>query len=164
MILITGATGANGTELIKRLSGVGVSLRAMARKPRNDPNSMPPGVEVVAADFDDPESLRKALNGIDRAFLVTNSSDKVEAQQLRFVELARAAGVQHIVYLSQLQAASNSPVRFLRYHGIVEDAIRTSGMQFTNLRPNSTCRICCWPSARRSGHSGVFSRLRAMRG
>jgi hypothetical protein len=118
MILIAGATGANGTELIKRLSSAGAPIRAMARKPRKDSNSVPPGVEFVADDFDDPESLRKALNGVDRAFLVTNSSEKVEAQQLRFVELARAAGVQHIVYLSQLQAASNSPVRFLRYHGI----------------------------------------------
>jgi uncharacterized protein YbjT (DUF2867 family) len=94
------------------------------------------GVEFAAADFDDPDSLRKALIGMERVFLLTKSTEKVEAQQLRFVELAGAAGVQHIVYLSQLHADSKSSVRFLRYHGIVEDAIRASGMQFTNLRPN----------------------------
>ena len=66
---------------------------------------------------------------------MTNSSERAEEQQLRFVEIARVAGLRHIVYLSQLHAAKNSPVRFLRYHAVVEEAI-SSGMAFTNLRPN----------------------------
>jgi uncharacterized protein YbjT (DUF2867 family) len=95
-----------------------------------------PGVEFVTGDFDDPASLRRALSGIHRAFLVTNSSERVEEQQLSFVREARAAGVRHIVYLSQLHASRDSPVRFLRYHAVVEDAIIQSGMAFTHLRPN----------------------------
>jgi uncharacterized protein YbjT (DUF2867 family) len=86
--------------------------------------------------FDDPASLRKVLSGVQRAFLVTNSSEHVEERQLRFVALAREAGVKHIVYLSQLHAASDSPLRFLRYHAAVEEALRASGMSYTNLRPN----------------------------
>jgi uncharacterized protein YbjT (DUF2867 family) len=95
-----------------------------------------PGVEFVRADFDDPASVRRALDGVDRAFLVTNSTERAEAQQLGFVQVARAAGLQHIVYLSQLHAAAESPVRYLRYHAVVEDAISRSGMAFTHLRPN----------------------------
>jgi uncharacterized protein YbjT (DUF2867 family) len=136
MILVTGATGNNGVELIKRLSATGAPVRGMVHKRRDDANLGLPGVEFVAADFDEPETIRRALDGVDRAFLVTNSTESAEARQLRFVELARAAGVQQIVYLSQLHAATNSPVRFLRYHAVVEDAIRSSGMMFTNLRPN----------------------------
>jgi uncharacterized protein YbjT (DUF2867 family) len=131
MILVTGATGTNGIELIRCLSKLGAPFRGMGRKP---PKTA--GVEWVIGDFEDPDSLRKALAGVERVFLLTKSSETVEAQQLRFVELARAAGVQHIVYLSQLHADSNSSIRFLRYHGIVEEAIRASGMHFTNLRPN----------------------------
>lgn len=67
---------------------------------------------------------------------MTNSSERAEAQQLSFVEQARAAGVRHIVYLSQLDAAANSVVRFLRYHAVVEEAISSSGIAFTHLRPN----------------------------
>jgi uncharacterized protein YbjT (DUF2867 family) len=93
-------------------------------------------VESVTADFDDPKTIRHALESVDRAFLVTNSSERVEEQQLRFVDAARTAGVRHLVYLSQLHAKRNSPVRFLHYHAVVEDAIRSSGMRFTNLRPN----------------------------
>ena len=93
-------------------------------------------LEFVEADFDDPASLRKALDGVQRAFLVTNSSERVEERQLRFVALARESGVKHIVYLSQLHASLDSPLRFLRYHAAVEEALRGSGMSYTNLRPN----------------------------
>jgi uncharacterized protein YbjT (DUF2867 family) len=52
------------------------------------------------------------------------------------VNLARESGVKHIVYLSQLHASAKSPLRFLRYHAAVEEALRGSGMTFTSLRPN----------------------------
>ena len=137
MILVTGATGKNGAEIIRRLSGRKERVRAMVRRHngilRGTPNVE---LEYVEADFDDPASLRKVLRDVQRAFLVTNSSEHVEERQLRFVDLAREAGVRHIVYLSQLHAASDSPLRFLRYHAAVEEALRRSGMTYTNLRPN----------------------------
>jgi uncharacterized protein YbjT (DUF2867 family) len=136
MILVTGAGGSNGSELIKQLSTTGASVRAMVRKRRHLENDALPGVEFVTADFDDLASVNRALEGVQSAFLVTNSSERTEAQQLRFVETARAAGLRHIVYLSQLHATKDSPVRFLRYHAVVEEAISASGMTFTNLRPN----------------------------
>jgi uncharacterized protein YbjT (DUF2867 family) len=52
------------------------------------------------------------------------------------VGAAKAAGVKRIVYLSQFHAASDSPLRFLRYHAAIEEALKRSGMQFVNLRPN----------------------------
>ena len=114
MILVTGATGKNGTEILKRLAARRERIRAMVRK-RNEMmaitlHSEP---EFVEGDFDDTTSLRKALAGVQRAFLVTNSSERVEERQLRFVSLAREAGVKHIVYLSQLHASLESPLRFL---------------------------------------------------
>jgi uncharacterized protein YbjT (DUF2867 family) len=137
MILVTGATGKNGAEIINRLSGRKERVRAMVCK---IPNALPsaPKVELeyVEADFDDAASLHNALRDVQRAFLVTNSSEHVEERQLRFVDLAREAGVRHIVYLSQLHASPNSPLRFLRYHAAVEEALRASGMTYTNLRPN----------------------------
>jgi uncharacterized protein YbjT (DUF2867 family) len=137
MILVTGATGKNGAEIIRRLAGRKERVRAMVHRPngilRGTPNVE---LEYVEADFDDPASLRRILSGVQRAFLVTNSSERVEEQQLRFVDLAREAEVKHVVYLSQLHASSDSPLRFLRYHAAVEEALRISGMSYTNLRPN----------------------------
>ncbi len=108
----------------------------MVRKLPEQKDALPAGVKYAIADFDDTDSVRKALAEVDRAFLVTPSSEKVEEQQLRFVDLAREAGVNHVVYLSQLHATRNLPVRFLRYHAAVEEALASSGMAFTSLRPN----------------------------
>src|SRR4051794_35770904 len=108
------------------LAGSGCPVRAMVRR-RPEPADARAGVEYVVADFDDPESVRRALGGVERAFLTTNSSERVEAQQRSFVDQAPMAGVRHIVYLSQLHADRSSPVRFLRYHAVVEHAIASSG-------------------------------------
>jgi uncharacterized protein YbjT (DUF2867 family) len=135
MILITGATGNNGREILRRLSGRGLPIRAMVRKPNTWIEAMP-DVNCVVADFDNETSLQKAIAGVDRAFLVTNSSERVEEQQTRFVRAAQTAGVKHIVYLSQLHASADSPLRFLRYHAAIEDALHSSGMAWTSLRPN----------------------------
>jgi uncharacterized protein YbjT (DUF2867 family) len=135
MILITGVTGKNGSEIARRLGAQGVALRGMVRR-KSDSLPSIANLEYVEADFNDAASLRKALHSIDSAFLVTNSSEHVEAQQLRFVEAAREAGVKRVVYLSQLHAAADSPLRFLRYHAAVEAALQKSGMEFVNLRPN----------------------------
>jgi len=136
MILVTGATGNNGAELIKCLSRSGAVFRAMIRKQQDRESGPLRGVECVEADFDNSRTVRCALEGAERAFLVTNSSAHAERQQLAFVEAARSAGLRHMVYLSQLHAAVDSPVRFLRYHAVVESAISSSGIAFTHLRPN----------------------------
>jgi uncharacterized protein YbjT (DUF2867 family) len=90
----------------------------------------------VVANFDDSRSLERALEGVTHAYLVSPSSPEAEAQQVRFAEMAAAAGVRHLVKLSQLAADEASPVRFLRYHAAVERRIRELGIGFTFLRPN----------------------------
>jgi uncharacterized protein YbjT (DUF2867 family) len=135
-ILVTGATGNTGSAILTELEGRGVAVRAMIRSARDEQRVAAPSVMPVVADFDDITSLEAALRGVARAYLVTPSSAAAEEQQVRFVELADQAGVQQIVLLSQLAAAEDSPVRFLRYHAVVERRIRELGLCFTFLRPN----------------------------
>ena len=99
-------------------------LRVMVR---SADAQVPGDPEKVVADFDDPGSLRAALEGVRRAYLVTPSSAWAERQQLDFVDAARAAGVERLVVLSQLGSVADSPVRFLRYHAAVEQHVRDSG-------------------------------------
>jgi uncharacterized protein YbjT (DUF2867 family) len=136
-LLVSGATGMIGRLLVDDLVAAGVPFRAMARPGRvPDALAAQPGVTPVEADFDDADSLRSALTGVDRAFLLTNSSEHTEEQQKAFVAAAADAGVATIVKLSQFAAAADAPVRVLRYHAAVEEAIRRSGMSWTFLRPN----------------------------
>jgi uncharacterized protein YbjT (DUF2867 family) len=137
MILITGATGSNGTELIKLLVSRRVPLRAMVRS-MNGARTLAEleGVELAVGDFDDSATVERVLQGVEKAFLLTNSSERAEAQQRSFVDTGGRTGLKHIVKLSQFAAAENSPVRFLRYHAAVERAILESGIAYTFLRPN----------------------------
>ena len=136
MILVTGATGNNGTEIVKRLAMARVQVRAMVRNRERASAIALPRVEVVEGDFDRPATLLSALAGVERAFLLTNSSERAQSQQIAFIDAARQSGVAHIVKLSQFGAEAHSPVRFLRYHAAVEAALQASGIAYTLLRPN----------------------------
>ena len=81
MILVTGATGNNGTEILKRLATGDVLVRAMVRNRERASAVGLPHVEVVEGDFDRPATLLAALAGVERAFLLTNSSERAQAQR-----------------------------------------------------------------------------------
>jgi uncharacterized protein YbjT (DUF2867 family) len=134
-VLVTGATGNTGRALLDALVRRGVPVRAMVRA-EADGGKLPAGVPLAVADFDDPASIAAALEGAERAYLVTPSSERAEEQQRRFADLAAKAGLRHLVVLSQLAADEQSPVRFLRYHGAVERHVRDLGIGYTFLRPN----------------------------
>ena len=126
-----------GSLLTDALVDQGVEFTVMLRPGASgDQIAGKPGVSSTEGDFDDRESLRRALEGVDRAFLLTNSTERTEAQQIAFVEAAQAQRVGQVVYLSQLAADQQSPVRFLRYHGAVEAALRNSTVGWTFVRPN----------------------------
>src|SRR5262249_5160332 len=134
-ILITGATGNTGRAIVDALVARGAPVRAMVRT-EGDRGKLPPGVEVVVADFDETAAIGAALDGAERAYLVAPSSERAEEQQKRFADLAAKTGTRHLVVLSQLGSEEHSPVRFLRYHAAVEQHVRDLGIGYTFLRPN----------------------------
>ena len=71
MILITGATGTVGSEVVKRLSGQGAEIRAVTSDLHKVNAIRLQHVEFVQGDFDDPDSLRRACTGVERAFLLS---------------------------------------------------------------------------------------------
>ena len=135
-ILVTGATGNTASSVLQQLEKRGAVVRAMVRASKDAARLLNTSATVVVGNFDDTRSLAAALDGVTRAYLVTPSSPEAEAQQVRFAELAAAAGVRRLVKLSQFGADEASPVRFLRYHATVERRIRELGLSFTFLRPN----------------------------
>src|SRR5215472_19041486 len=134
-ILVTGATGNTGRAIVDALVERGAPVRAMVRT-EADRSKLPRGVDVVVADFNETAGIAAALDGAERAYLVTPSSEQAEEQQKRFADLAAKAGTRHLVVLSQLGSEEHSPVRFLRYHAAVEQHIRGLGIGYTFLRPN----------------------------
>src|SRR6185503_16772386 len=132
VILITGATGNIGKELIKILSAQQIPFRTMVRSIRGlEALTASESTEVVIGDFNDAKTVADALKDVDRAFLLTPSSEDAETQQSMFVDVANRCGVKQIVKLSQWAADADSPLRFLRYHAVVEQKIRDSGIAYT---------------------------------
>jgi uncharacterized protein YbjT (DUF2867 family) len=93
-------------------------------------------VEAFVGDLGQPDTLRPALEGVERAFLLAPSSlpNKV-ALETTFVNAAKQAGVKQIIKLSALGATSQAACLLLRWHGQVEQHIEASGLAYTHLRP-----------------------------
>jgi uncharacterized protein YbjT (DUF2867 family) len=135
MILVTGATGMNGTELVRCLSSKGVPVRALVRNRARAGNiSSLPGVEIVEGDLSRKESLVAPLRGVDRAMLISSSEPNMLEVQTNFIYAARESGVKHIVKLSGIMPDRESSFRFARMHGEIEKKLEDSGIAFTHLR------------------------------
>jgi uncharacterized protein YbjT (DUF2867 family) len=135
MILVTGATGLNGQELLRRLSAQGNAVRALVRNPaKAEAIAALPHVEIVQGDMAHPETLAAGLRGVDRAMLISSSDPMMLDVQTNFIDAARKAGVKHIVKLSGIMPELDSAFRFARMHGEIEKRLEASGMAFTHLR------------------------------
>jgi uncharacterized protein YbjT (DUF2867 family) len=137
MILITGATGTVGREVIGELQRLGATgVRALVRDPARASFIREAGFETVEGDFDKPETLDTALEGVERALLLTPPSPHTVAQHAAFVEAAKRAGVRRVVKLSAVGADSSAPEGFGKWHGQSEELLKSSGLGWTILRPN----------------------------
>src|SRR3989440_11536265 len=135
MILVTGATGLNGSELVRRLSARGVHVRALVRSAaRAEGLASLPMVEIVEGDMARPETLTGPLRGVERAMLISSSDPAMLEVQSNFIEAARKADVKHVVKLSGIMPELDSPFRFACMHGEIEQRLEASGMAFTHLR------------------------------
>jgi uncharacterized protein YbjT (DUF2867 family) len=137
VILTTGATGNNGQELIRQLTAIGQSVRALVRRPAEAAKLDGSNIEVAAGDFDLPETLEAALQGVEKAFLLTPVAERFVQWQKDFIEAAKRAKVKHLVKFSGMGADASSASELLKLHAKTDDILRSSGVPFTILQPNS---------------------------
>ncbi|MFF5211680.1 NAD(P)H-binding protein [Streptosporangium sp. NPDC000396] len=136
MLLITGATGNVGTELIAHLAARDIPVRAMTRNPAKA--SFPSTVEVVAGDFDQPDSLTAALDGIEKVFVLPPGyGPEGPVQERALAAAARQAGVSHLVKLSTSGVTFNATDPISTGHRLGEQVIQDSGLAWTILRPGT---------------------------
>ncbi len=135
MILVTGATGKVGSQLVKLLDTAGYEVRAMARSPEKAQAIAGANVEVVKGDFTDRASIDRAMHGADHVFLLSLSGPDQLANETNVAESAANAGVSHLVKLSVLGASPFTPVRLGRWHWESEKMIERLGLPFSFIRP-----------------------------
>jgi uncharacterized protein YbjT (DUF2867 family) len=132
MILITGASGNVGKEVLKQTTASGAKVRA-AFQTANKAATAPSGVEIATLDYNQPETLRTALKGVDKVFLVGPPAQNLVTLERKAVDAIKQAGGPHIVLLS---AMGGRAAIYPRQHAESEDYIKSSGVPYTFLRPN----------------------------
>jgi uncharacterized protein YbjT (DUF2867 family) len=135
MILVSGANGRVGSTTVRQLTACGISVRALVRSPEKAAGISAPGVDIVVGDLAQPHTLDAALQGVSSALLVSPLDPRQVDLQGNFIAAARRAGAIHIVKISGLGTALDSPVRSGRWHAQIEKHIEDSGLPFTHLRP-----------------------------
>jgi uncharacterized protein YbjT (DUF2867 family) len=130
MILVTGATGNVGGELVRALVGAGQRVRGLTRDPHRA--KLPAGVEAVSGDLNRPESLSGALDGVRGVFLLGGFQDMAGV----LAEMRRA-GVERVVLLTSGAAAGGDMSNAVERDQLrSEAAVRESGLSWTILRPS----------------------------
>jgi uncharacterized protein YbjT (DUF2867 family) len=151
MILITGATGNIGRELIPFLLQAGQPIRVFVRDGRKVAH-LDACVERAVGDLDKPETLLPAVQGVEGIFLVTFET----RQDINVIEAAKRAGVKHIVKLSTLEATDHK-IQVGKWHYEREQLIRASGLDWTFLRPGMfMSNSIDWWAASIKGQNSVF--------
>lgn len=139
-ILVTGATGHQGGAVYRHLRKKGFKLRALVRDPNTEKarQLMGGGEEVFQGDYEDFESLVRALDGVDGVYSVQPYTDDAATeikQGIAVIEAANRQDVSHFVYGSVVCADQQTGIAHFESKGRIEEHLRSSGLNYTILRP-----------------------------
>ncbi|WP_330230823.1 NAD(P)H-binding protein [Nocardia sp. NBC_00508] len=138
MIIVTGATGQLGRQIVERLSTrvsadrIGVSVR----DPQKAQSFADQGVRVRQGSFTDAVSLAHSFEGASQVLIVSvdKLGDEAVRQHRAAIDGAVAAGARRILYTSHMGASASSYFQPCRDHAATEEALRAAGVPFTSLR------------------------------
>ncbi|MFJ9689135.1 NAD(P)H-binding protein [Streptomyces bacillaris] len=141
MILVTGATGNIGRELLRQLhaDGLAPGVRALTRDAGRAGPLVPEGVALVEGDPGRVETLEPALAGVRSLFLLAGVGADAPV-----LDAARSAGVEHVVLVSSITVGTHPHLGPARANAAVERRLRESGMAWTVLRPTQFASNTLW--------------------
>jgi uncharacterized protein YbjT (DUF2867 family) len=156
VILVTGATGTNGRELLDALRKRGapdIKVRGLTRDPKKAESLKKLGVEAAIGDLAQPASLPAALAGCDRVFILSAVSEQIAEQEAALAQAAKKAGAKQLVKFSANGADPDSKHTISRLHGQGEKAVQATGLAWTVLRPTFFQQNLLWgaPSIKKEG-------------
>jgi len=154
MILVIGATGTVGREVVAQLLLEGQRVRALTRDPSRA--RLDERVKLIAGDLARPETLARAVEGSERVFSVALGPEG-GLREGALARAARDAGVRHIVKLSVLGAGGNARSGVASWHDSGERAIQESGIAWTFVRPTAFMSNALWWSDTIRSEGRVFS-------
>lgn len=134
-ILVLGASGTIGKQVVKELGDKSVNVRITSRKQEEVEKLRSEGRDCRFLDLDDPATFALALTGVDRVFLLTGYTVGMLTQSKTLVDAAKKAGVRHIVHVGVFAEWDTTDAHFA-WHQLIEKYIEASGIAWTHLHPN----------------------------
>jgi uncharacterized protein YbjT (DUF2867 family) len=135
MILVTGANGNVGREVVDQLAAGGHDVRALLRS-RARADILPTSAEIAIGDFADTNSLARAVDGVDAVYMTSFEHPELLRLQGNLISAARDAGVRVVARLSGMRADRESPAAISRNHALGDRQLAESGLGYVILRPN----------------------------
>ncbi len=135
MILVIGGRSKIGSSLLELLVARGQRVRALVRDAERGVLPVA-GVESIAGDLAAPDSLRAAMAGVDKLFLLSSPHRDAVQWHTNAIDAARTAGVTLLVRSSILGAGGESPAQFVQAHTACDRHLEASGLPYVILRPN----------------------------
>jgi uncharacterized protein YbjT (DUF2867 family) len=135
MILVIGGRSKIGSALIEDLVAKGEDVRALVRSGEGG-NTMPEAVEQATGDLGDLDSLRSAIAGADRVFLLCGPAENEVELNRNAIDVAKEAGIELLVRSSILGSDPGSEATFVRDHGACDAYLAESGVPHAIVRPN----------------------------
>ncbi len=135
MIIITGATGSIGSELCRLLANDQIRARAMCRRQEQLSRFIEMGHHAVLADFDQPDSLKQAMQGCGKLFLLTSPDEGHFERERRIIDIAVKSGIKRIVRISTADANLSAKLAYARSHAEIDHYLRAQPVDWTILRP-----------------------------
>ena len=151
-ILVVGATGTVGTELVKQLAATGRRPRALVRN-RDKAHVVASLADPVIGDLANPQTLAPAFSGAERVFVLAPPTPELETLERNAFDAATTAGAKRIVFLSNYGAAESDSEPHFRVHAAHERHLASLGIDWTVLRPTRfmTHTPFVWPSVLQRG-------------
>ncbi|MGH8933322.1 MAG: SDR family oxidoreductase [Egibacteraceae bacterium] len=136
-ILVTGGTGTVGSHVVAGLRERGIPVRVLKRDTALATDVLGDGVDLAPGDLTNPDSIHRALDGVERVFLCSPNHPRQVEFETNVIDAAAAAAVGRIVKLGANGAEIGSPLAFWDAHGRIEQHLRRSGIPFVILRPST---------------------------
>lgn len=135
MILVTGANGNVGGEVMRRLAADGHAVRVLVRS-RDRACDIPDTVDIVAGDFADDETLRRAVAGAEAVYMTSFEHPDLLRLQMNLIAAAQEGGSRVVVRLSGMRADVGASAEISRIHGLGDRQLADSGLGYVLLQPN----------------------------
>jgi uncharacterized protein YbjT (DUF2867 family) len=136
-ILVTGATGNVGSQVVKQLSSFSGIVRAAVQSKNRADDIKNTKAELVEMNFNNSETIEAAFKGIQKLFLLTPFVPEMLEMSKNLIREAKKANVNHIVKQSAFGSDLEDGITMNKLHRQVEEAIESSGINYTFLRPMS---------------------------